>query len=185
MKRRRKILLILAAFVFSVFVVVGVISHGFKAAGYRMLQWSALRHHTALSKLLLAAGAPASPNKEIYEWDYFAEITNTPLHSAAEAGDVELARSLIEHGASLDWCCCSCVTPLHLAIIGKHPETVELLLKAGANTAIAYDLSASVLDLARTRGTPEIAAMIESHDRRLKGGAVKKQRVSHERTKPL
>jgi ankyrin repeat protein len=164
MKRRKKIISVIAALVLLGLVFLGFTSHGFAAGGYRILQWSALNQHTNLSRFLLTIGVPPSPYKEIYDWDYFSEVTDTPLHSAAKAGNIDLARSLIEHGASIDWCCCSCVTPLHDAIIYKHPEVVDLLLEAGADTEISYDLSASVIELARTRGTQEIVDMILSHN---------------------
>ena len=175
MKRSKKIILIFAAFVLLGLAFIGFISHGFEAGGYRILQWAALNQHTTISKLLLATGAPPSPYKEIYDWDYFAEITDTPLHSAAKTGNIDLARSLIEHGASIDWCCCSCVTPLHDAIINKHPEIVDLLLKAGANTEIPYDLNASAMDLARKNGTREIVELIASHNERLNIDTAHKQ----------
>ena len=177
MERSKKIILTFVVIALSVLILIGIKSHGFPAAGYRMLQWTALNQHTTLSKLLLAIGAPPSPYKEIYDWDYNADITDTPLHSAAKMGNIELARALIEHHASIDWCCCSCVTPLHDAIINKHAEIVDLLLKSGANTDIPYDLSASVIELAKTRGTSKIVDMIISHDQRLGESSTKKQRI--------
>ncbi len=161
--------------IFFGLVIIGFISHGFAAVSYKILQWTALNQHTTLSKLLLTLGAPPSPYKEIYDWDYFSEITDTPLHSAAKSGNIDLARALIEHGASIDWCCCSCVTPLHDAILNKHPEIVDLLLKAGANTEIPYDLSASVIELARTEGTQEIVELLGSHNKRLNMDAAGKR----------
>ncbi len=171
-----------AAFFFLSLVFIGFISHGFAAGSYNVLQWAALNQRTTLSKLLLALGAPPSPYKEIYEWDYDAEITDTPLHWAAKSGNVALAQALLEHGASVDWCCCSCVTPLHEAIIGKHSEIVALLLKAGANTDIPYDLSLSVTELAKTKGTKEIVALISAHDRQLGGDAANKHAWSERGT---
>jgi ankyrin repeat protein len=167
MKRSKKIVGVAVVFALSGIAFIGFKSHGFAASGYRILQWTAQNQHTTLSELLLACGVPPSPYKEIYDWDYNADITDTPLHSAAKMGNIELARSLIEHHASIDWCCCSCVTPLHEAIINKRTEIVDLLLKSGANTDIPYDLSASVIELAKTKGTPEIVDMILSHEERL------------------
>ena len=61
------------------------------------------------------------------------------LHILAKRGDVEGVRWLIEHGASLNarwahWD--SDVTPLHLAILGNHPEVARMLLDAGADPTI-------------------------------------------------
>jgi ankyrin repeat protein len=166
MKRSKKIAWTVVVITLLGIVAIGFRSHGFAAGGYRILQWAAVNQHTTLSKLLLACGVPPSPYKEIYEWDYNADITDTPLHSAAKLGNIELAMSLIEHHASIDWCCCSCVTPLHEAIINKRAEIVDLLLKSGADTRIPYDLSSSVIELAKSKGTPAIVHMILSHEAR-------------------
>jgi len=59
----------------------------------------------------------------------------TPLNGACRAGNVELAKLLIKHGAKLEgreegdrW-----TTPLHVAVSMKHVELVKLLLENGAN----------------------------------------------------
>jgi ankyrin repeat protein len=57
----------------------------------------------------------------------------------AKHGDVAGVRWLLDHGADLNarwphWD--SDVTPLHLAILGDHPEVVRALLAAGADPRI-------------------------------------------------
>jgi ankyrin repeat protein len=61
------------------------------------------------------------------------------LHLSAKRGDVAAVEWLLDHGADpsgrwAHWD--SIVTPLHLAILGGHPQVVRVLLAAGADAAI-------------------------------------------------
>ena len=61
------------------------------------------------------------------------------LHLAAKQGDAPAVRALIAAGADPNrrwphWD--SDVTPLHMAILGNHPDVVRALLADGADTAI-------------------------------------------------
>jgi ankyrin repeat protein len=61
------------------------------------------------------------------------------LHLMAKRGDVGAARWLISHGADpsgrwAHWD--SEVTPLHLGVLGNHPDIVRMLLDAGADPAL-------------------------------------------------
>jgi ankyrin repeat protein len=55
----------------------------------------------------------------------------TPLHIAAEEGHKEIAELLIAKGASVNAQNVGGLTPLDFAIIGKQPETADLLRKHG------------------------------------------------------
>lgn len=57
----------------------------------------------------------------------------TPIHLAAEDGDVECVRTLIEAGADVSTRNKKQQTPLHLAALSQCPELIELLLKHNAN----------------------------------------------------
>jgi ankyrin repeat protein len=60
----------------------------------------------------------------------------TPLHLAAAFGTPEAVQVLIENGAQVDAVSKNPQTnqPLHAALaLGRNPETIELLLKSGAN----------------------------------------------------
>ena len=61
------------------------------------------------------------------------------LHLMSKRGDVEAVRWLLDHGADpnalwLHWD--ADVTPLHLAVLGRHLDVVRLLLAAGADPTI-------------------------------------------------
>ena len=60
-------------------------------------------------------------------------INATPLKIAAALGEVEMARSLIEHGASVDGMVIGDETPLHFAAKSGQEAAVELLIRSGAN----------------------------------------------------
>ena len=64
----------------------------------------------------------------------FSRLVNwTPLMIAAALGQVDIARSLIEHGASVDGMINVPDTPLHRAANGGEAQVVELLISFGAN----------------------------------------------------
>ena len=64
----------------------------------------------------------------------FSQFVNaTPLMIAAALGKVDIARSLIEHGASVDGVSNSPATPLHFAVGNRQVQIVELLISFGAN----------------------------------------------------
>jgi ankyrin repeat protein len=61
------------------------------------------------------------------------------LHLMAKRGDASGAKWLLDHGADPDarWTHFDAeVTPLHLAILGNHPQVARLLLEAGADPTI-------------------------------------------------
>lgn len=57
----------------------------------------------------------------------------TPLHLAAEDGDVECVNTLIEAGANVSIRNKKQQTPLHLAALSQSSETIELLLRKKSN----------------------------------------------------
>ena len=64
----------------------------------------------------------------------FSQFVNaTPLMIAAALGQVDIARSLIEHGASVDGVSNGPATPLHFAVDYDQVQMVELLISFGAN----------------------------------------------------
>ena len=71
----------------------------------------------------------------------FSEFVNaTPLKIAAALGKVAIARSLIEHGASVDGMINDPLTPLNFAADYGRSEIIELLISFGANVNVRSTL---------------------------------------------
>ncbi|KAL4458684.1 hypothetical protein ABPG75_013549 [Micractinium tetrahymenae] len=63
-------------------------------------------------------------------------LHQTPLHIAAEAGDLEMMQLLVQAGALLDLRDASGSTPLHLALEAQDERALALLLRAGASPVL-------------------------------------------------
>jgi hypothetical protein len=88
----------------------------------------------------------------------------TPLHLAAENGNADVARLLIENGAHLDAeNRGDRFTPLHLAVLKGHKEVVEVLLQEGARIDLASRSFGTPLQIAEEKGHREIAALLKAH----------------------
>lgn len=85
-----------------------------------------------------------------------------PIHLVAYHGDVDLLRSLIERGASVNARTSQGATPVMLAAASPRPspETVRLLLARGADLAARDEAGRNVLDWALTQGETPMAAML-------------------------
>jgi ankyrin repeat protein len=163
---KKAIKVIISSILVLVIFTGATFAYGLYAAeGYKELQQAAEDNDLVKAKSLLKWGVPASPNVIVANFDYFSVLRDTPLHFAAKNGHYEMAKLLIDNGATLDWCCCSCVTALHRAILNKHPDVVRLLLESGASKDRVYDLTHSVVELARLKSTPEIMAIINAHNK--------------------
>lgn len=114
---------------------------------------------------LLRAGVEPNGEGFIHEIpksdvEYFAPLRDAPIVCAAENGNLELVRVLLEYGANPNWCCCSCVTALHRAILNERTRVVALLLANRADVTINYDGQISTLELAEQVGNESIIQMI-------------------------
>ena len=85
-----------------------------------------------------------------------------PLHHAAQAGDLETARQLLDDGARVDataygpaW------TPLHLAAREGHLAMVQLLVAQGARVDRADRAGDRPVDLAAEH--PDVEAFLRQH----------------------
>ena len=63
--------------------------------------------------------------------------SSTPLHAAAQAGHLECARALLQHGASLNVVSNTGFTPLNHASENGHVQVAQLLHEAGATARTA------------------------------------------------
>jgi ankyrin repeat protein len=83
-------------------------------------------HTVALE--LLAAGATVSSRAGVY---VDGPARQTPTHLAVH--DAEVLQAILKRGAAIDATDSWGRTPLHLAVIGRHPRSVSILIDSGGN----------------------------------------------------
>ena len=88
---------------------------------------------------------------------------NTPLHTACENGQTQIASLLILLGAEVDSRNKDGVTPLHLACKFGHKETAELLLRRGSKVDTPDTAGVTPLHWARQRGDTATAGLLTEH----------------------
>lgn len=90
----------------------------------------------------------------------------TPLHVAADKGQLAVARLLIARGAAINALTDSGnITPLHDAAFSGHIEMVRFLLEQGADaTARDTEFTATPLAWARFNGQETVAEMLAHHN---------------------
>ncbi|HLP75837.1 MAG TPA: ankyrin repeat domain-containing protein, partial [Candidatus Paceibacterota bacterium] len=114
-------------------------------------------------------GAKADPNLVTTEGDHQGW---GPLHYAADAGDVEIVRALLQHGAKPDALTQVYVhhgnprngnTPLGLAVIANQADAVKVLLQYKANPSLPDADGVRPLTMAiNSRITPITRALLEA-----------------------
>jgi ankyrin repeat protein len=115
--------------------------------GRTALMEAALLGHHEILDLLLSAGADVNPRDEIGQ---------TALILAADK-DPSMVRELLEKGADVNvQTSISGETPLIAAAYAGRLETVEMLIKAGANVNIRAKNGKSALDVALDKGFAEV-----------------------------
>ena len=76
----------------------------------------------------------------LYDW--------TPLHIAAQRGNLEIAQLLIDRGAKINEVTSDGQTPLHLAAMGGYTKVADLLINWGALISIKDKCDKTPLDWA-------------------------------------
>ena len=122
--------------------------------GFFPLALAAFFGHRACVAALLARGANLAQRAA-------NPMQVQALHSAMVAGDVEIARALLDAGAEVDARQQSGVTPLMGAAAGDSVELVQLLLAAGADPSLVDDAGRTAFDWATDRGQAATAALLE------------------------
>lgn len=89
--------------------------------GCTPLQLAVAQGHGAVAEVLIKAGAEPS-RRDDAGW--------TPLHQAAERGDLPMVKRLLLAGAEVN-ALCGDTTPLGLAMRGRHIEAAALLKQVG------------------------------------------------------
>jgi len=113
--------------------------------GLRPLGIAVLYGRDSIVRLLLERGADPGGAGHISP---FA----APLHTAAAANQLEIARLLIEKGAPIDARQQGGYTPLMIACVQGRRDIVDLLLEAGADPGLKDDFNRSADDYARQWG---------------------------------
>src|SRR5262245_18340837 len=91
----------------------------------------------------------------------------TPLHVAAEIGNAEIAKLLLDAGAKLEARTVQGVSALHQAIGNNHVDVAELLLDAGANNEARNLGGQRPLHYAAARGHAEALALLLRYGARI------------------
>jgi uncharacterized protein len=123
--------------------------------GFTALHFAAFFGSAEATSLLLARGAQVDALGR--GW-----MTGTALHSGISRREAEIARLLLEAGASPDVRQSAGWTPLHAAAANGDLRSVELLLDAGADPTATNDEGRSVADLADESGDEATIARIRS-----------------------
>ena len=84
----------------------------------------------------------------------------TPLHRAAESGDVELVKLLVALGADVNAATTAGWTPLHGAAAAGCARVVRLLLAAGADASAVNRWGETPLDCAIRWCRPHVAVLL-------------------------
>ena len=137
----------------------GADSAAFEHGRYDAVTIAAVADDEATLRVLLAGGASARLVTSRYD--------GTALIAAAHLGHDGVVRQLIAAGAPLDHVNNLHWTALIEAIVlgdggPRHQATVEALLKAGANTALADRDGRTPLQLARARGYARMVQLLEA-----------------------
>ena len=127
---------------------------GFSPDGFTALHFACFFGQEAAGRLLLERGA-----------DTGAVARNAmklmPLHSAASARNLALARALVERGAPVNARQAGGWTPLHAAAQNGDRALAELLLKHGADPRATNDEGVTALDLAKKGGHHDLLELLE------------------------
>ena len=86
----------------------------------------------------------------------------TALHYACSGPDNGVTAWLVSQGAELDARSSNGSTPLMMAAGYGSPDSVEVLLEAGANASLVNDKGLSAIDFARKSGRPELVKRIQA-----------------------
>jgi len=128
------------------------------AQRYDIVTIAAVKNDVPMLKLALAGGCDPKTITSPYQ--------GTALIAAAHLGHAEVVRALIAAGAPLDhvnnlgWT--ALIESIVLGNGGKnHTDTLEALVKAGANVNIADGQGVTPLGLAKSRGYTEMVRILE------------------------
>lgn len=117
------------------------------------LHWAALNDCSDLARYLTESFYDVNEHES---WQ-----GTTPLFWAAAAGHVNVARVLLEKGASAKVADRSGITPLHAAVQGGEPDLARLLIRHGASVHAKDVDGLTPVDWARSFERPEFEKVFE------------------------
>ena len=106
--------------------------------------------------LLVLAVSCAKRKIEIYPAGNNVSVSSTPLHRAAQNGNIEEVRRLLENGADVNAQANNGSTPLHAAAEKGQREVVQLLLDRGADIEVRDMFGDRPLHTAAEEGQREV-----------------------------
>jgi len=123
--------------------------------GFAPLSLAVFFGHAETVDALLAAGAEVSaPSRETMKL--------TPLASSLAAGQNQIARTLIDHGAHVNSKGSSDVTPLHTAAARGNIEAATFLLEHGADIDATTTDGKKPITYAEERNHPEMVEFLKT-----------------------
>jgi ankyrin repeat protein len=114
------------------------------------LMLAALRGEKALVELLIWRDADVNKSG----W--------TPLHYAASAGHVGIAKLLLDHSAYIDAESPNGTTPLMMAAMYGTPKAVKLLIDEGADPSLKNQLGMTALEFAKQANRKDAIELLQS-----------------------
>jgi ankyrin repeat protein len=91
------------------------------------------------------------------------DVGDTPLHSAARWGRLDIVNILLAAGAEVNAANVLDQTPLHYAVVYQHPEVVKTLLAAGADPSIKTNKDLDAHQFAEIIADPELKNILNEN----------------------
>jgi ankyrin repeat protein len=123
--------------------------------------------HTEIVELLLNAGLDGTQKTE---WG-----GDSVFHLAADQNDLKTLQLLISKGLDLNMQNSEGQTALFSSVFKKNKEILKALLEAGADITLVDEEGMTVLDYAREKNLPDIIALLEEANLRIKSGQSNKK----------
>ncbi len=120
--------------------------------GAAALSLALLKKHYLIAHMLLAALCQKFP-----------ELKKTPLHFAAEIGNLEFISFLLKNGEAVNGCSAEGYTPLHCAVATDNAQelVIRALIQGGADIFAKAANGEMALDIALRKGNKEIVALFD------------------------
>jgi len=123
------------------------------------LHWAVFEENVEMAELLILSGARV----DAQAWEGLDELAaEAPLHIAARLGNIDVAETLLRHGASLELGDETGATPLNVAAAEGDAAMAEFLLELGADPETSDEKGRTPLDRARAAGADEVAQLLEA-----------------------